>query len=118
MMTKHIIPCHIDMSNTSEFLYAHVDLDGVQVGPGDQVLVHDPITEIDFGEQLSYERTATVSKANFLKRLWVYLTARLEITMLYEVSFSTTRFSKHKKYPRLKNREEASTVILQEGIKV
>ena len=65
-MTKHIIPCHIDMSNTSEFLYAHVDLDGVQVGPGDQVLVHDPITEIDFGEQLSYERTATVSKANFL----------------------------------------------------
>jgi hypothetical protein len=52
-MTKHIIPCHIDMSNTSEFLYAHVDLDGVQVGPGDQVLVHDPITEIDFGEQLS-----------------------------------------------------------------
>ena len=45
-MSKQTVPCHVDMSNTSEFLYAHVDLSGVQVGPGDQVLVHDPIVDI------------------------------------------------------------------------
>jgi hypothetical protein len=117
-MSKQTVPCQIDMSNTSEFLYAHVDLNGVQVGPGDQVLVHDPIIDIDFGEVLSYERTATVSKAGILSRLWVYLTARLEITMLYEVSFSTTRFSKTKKYPRTVPATETAPNILHEGVKV
>ncbi|WP_217426691.1 hypothetical protein [Polynucleobacter antarcticus] len=105
------------MSNTSEFLFAHVDLDGVQVGPGDQVLVHDPITEISFGEVLSYQRTATVSKASLLSRAWVYLTARLELTMLYEVSFSTTRFSKSKHYPRAKPYKAITPITLHEGVK-
>ena len=50
-MSKQTVPCHVDMSNTSEFLYAHVDLSGVQVGPGDQVLVHDPIVDINFDNQ-------------------------------------------------------------------
>jgi hypothetical protein len=117
-MSKQIVPCQVDMSNTAEFLYAHVDLSGVQVGPGDQVLVHDPIVDISFGEVLSYERTATVSKAGIFSRLWVYLTARLEVTMLYEVSFSTTRFSKTKKYPRQMPSKEAVTLILNEGVKV
>jgi hypothetical protein len=117
-MSKQIVPCHVDMSNTSEFLYAHVDLSGVQVGPGDQVLVHDPIVDIPFGEVLSYDRTATVSKAGIFSRLWVYLTARLEVTMLYEVSFSTTRFSKAKKYPRQMPSKEAATLILNKGVKV
>jgi len=117
-MSKQIVPCHVDMSNTSEFLYAHVDLTGVQVGPGDQVLVHDPIVDIPFGEAFSYDRTATVSKAGIFSRLWVYLTARLEITMLYEVSFSTTRFSKSKKYPRQMPQKEAATLILNKGVKV
>mgnify|MGYP006960005431 FL=1 len=117
-MSKQTVPCHVDMSNTSEFLYAHVDLSGVQVGPGDQVLVHDPIVDINFGEVLSYDRTATVSKAGLFSRLWVYLTARLEVTMLYEVSFSTTRFTKTKKYPRQMPSKEAVTLILNEGVKV
>jgi hypothetical protein len=106
------------MSNTSEYLYAHVDLDGVQVGPGDQVLVHDPIVDIPFGEVLSYQRTATVSKAGWLSRLWVYLTARLEITLLYEVSFSTTRFSQSKKYPRVSSIASNQPLIVTKGIEV
>ena len=117
-MSKQMVPCHVDMSNTSEFLYAHVDLSGIQVGPGDEVLVHDPIVDINFGEVLSYDRTATVSKAGIFSRLWVYLTARLEVTMLYEVSFSTTRFSKTKKYPRPAPIKESAPIILHEGVKV
>ena len=117
-MSKQLVKCSVDMSNTSEYLYAHVDLDGVQVGPGDQVLVHDPIVDLPFGEVLSYQRTATVSKAGWLSRLWVYLTARLEITLLYEVSFSTTRFSQSKKYPRVRSMEHAQPLIATKGIKV
>jgi len=117
-MSKQLVNCHIDMSNTSEFLYAHVDLNGIKVGPGDAVLVHNPIVDIEFGEILSYSRTATVSKAGIFSRLWVYLTARLEITMLYEVSFSTTRFSKAKRYPRSDMKHEMSPMILHEGVKV
>lgn len=117
-MSKQLVNCHIDMSNTSEFLYAHVDLNGIKVGPGDAVLVHNPIVDIEYGEILSYSRTATVSKAGIFSRLWVYLTARLEITMLYEVSFSTTCFSKARKYPRPSMKQEISPIILHEGIKV
>ncbi|WP_231969279.1 hypothetical protein [Polynucleobacter necessarius] len=62
-------------------------------------------------------RTATVSKAGFLSRIWVYLTARLEVTMLYEVSFSTTRFSKAKTYPRQVPSKEVAPIILREGVK-
>ena len=117
-MSKQIVDCHIDMSNTSEFLYAHVDLNGIKVGPGDEVLVHHPIVDIEYGEILSYSGTATVSKAGIFSRLWVYLTARLEITMLYEVSFSTTRFNRARRYPRLSMKQETSPTILHEGVKV
>lgn len=117
-MSKYLVNCHVDMSNTSEYLYAHVDLDGLQVGPGDEVLVHDPIVDIPFGEVLSYQRTATVSKASLLSRLWVYLTARLEITLLYEVSFSTTRFSQSKKYPRVSPVVSSQPLITNKGIKL
>jgi hypothetical protein len=117
-MSKQLVKCSVDMSNTSEYLYAHVDLDGIQVGPGDQVLVHDPIVELPFGEVLSYQRTATVSKAGWLSRFWVYLTARLEITLLYEVSFSTTRFSQAKKYPRVRSVVHAQPLIVTKGIEV
>lgn len=101
-MDKEIVDCQIQLSNTAEFLYAHVELNGVEVGPGDQVLIHDPLTQIEFGQQMEFTRKATISRAGLLSRLWTYCTARLELTMLYEVSFSTTRFSHTKKYPRLK----------------
>ena len=101
-MDKEIVDCRVQLSNTAEFLYAQVELNGVEVGPGDQVLIHDPLTQIEFGQQMEYTRRATVSRAGLLGRLWTYCTARLELTMLYEVSFSTTRFSHTKKYPRLK----------------
>jgi hypothetical protein len=101
-MNKEIVDCQIQLSNTAEFLYAHADLKGVEVGPGDQVLIHDPLTHIEFGQQMEFTRKATISRAGLLSRLWTYCTARLELTMLYEVSFSTTRFSHTKKYPRQK----------------
>jgi hypothetical protein len=107
-MDKEIVDCRVQLSNTAEFLYAHAELNGVEIGPGDQVLIHDPLTHIEFGQQMEFTRKATISRAGLLSRLWTYCTARLELTMLYEVSFSTTRFSHTKKYPRLNAAESSS----------
>lgn len=85
------VPCTVDLEHTTDSFHAYVDLDGFDVGPGDQVLVHDAPTDIGFGERMVYERHATVVQAGWLERLWTRLHARLELTELYEVSFSSWR---------------------------
>ena len=69
-------------------LHAYVDLDGIDVGPGDEVIVHDAPTDIAFGEHAVLTRTATVRRAGPLQRAWAYIEGYLELTELYEVSFS------------------------------
>lgn len=85
------VPCTVDLEHTEDSLHAYVDLEGVEVGPGDEVLVHDPPTDIGFGQRIVCERHATVVQAGWLLRWWTRLTARLELTELYEVSFSSWR---------------------------
>lgn len=94
------VPCTVELAHTADDCYAHVQLDGVEVGPGDEVLVHDAPTQIGWGERLRCEREATVSRATWLDKLWTRLSARFELTMLYEVSFSPARFSTSRPYPR------------------
>lgn len=94
------VPCTVELAHTADDCYAHVQLDGVEVGPGDEVLVHDAPTRIAWGERLRCEREATVSRAGWLARLWTRLGARFELTLLYEVSFSPARFSTSRPYPR------------------
>ena len=44
-MSKQIVPYQLEMANTWEDLYAHVDLYDVDLGPGDIVqLIDAPIT--------------------------------------------------------------------------
>lgn len=96
------VPCSIELANTADDFYAHVVLDGVEVGPGDEVLVHDAPTTIAWGEHRVCDTRATVSRATWWDRAWTRLTARFELTMLYEVSFSTARFASSARtpYPR------------------
>jgi hypothetical protein len=56
-----------------EELYAHVVLEGVEIGPGDTVLVHEAPTRIAYGERIAIDRRATVVKAGWFKRLWARL---------------------------------------------
>ncbi len=93
-------PCTVEIAPTSYDFYAPVELPDNTVGPGDQVLVHNPPTEIDYGQHIKVEREATISRASWLSRIWTKFIARFELTTLYEVSFSTTRFSKSRRYPR------------------
>jgi hypothetical protein len=88
------VPCTVEIEQTAETLHAHVVLDGdIQIQPGDQVRVHDAPTHVAFGERLVVRRTATVVRAGPLNRLRARLEGYLELTELYEVSFSDGRAS-------------------------
>lgn len=82
------VRCVVDIAQTVETLHAHVTLDGIDVGPGDQVLVHNPPTFVAFGEQIVCDRQATVTRATWFGKAWTRLTSRFELGMLYEVSFT------------------------------
>jgi hypothetical protein len=86
------VPCTIEIEQTSETLHAHVVLDGdIAIEPGDEVRVHDAPTGVAFGERLVVRRTATVVRAGPLERLLARIEGYLELTELYEVSFSDGR---------------------------
>ena len=87
------VPCTVDIEHSFDSLHAYVDLEGVEVGPGDEVLVHDAPTAVALGERVVVRRRATVMRAGLIERLWTRLIARLELTELYEVGFSTWRMS-------------------------
>lgn len=85
------VPCTVEVENSFDFLFTNVELDGVDVGPGDEVLVHDPPTEAPYGERVVAERRATVVRAGWPERLWTRLTGDLEFMELLEFSFSSGR---------------------------
>jgi len=88
------VPCTVEIEQTSETLHAHVMLDGdFQIRPGDEVLVHDAPSGVAFGERLVVRRTATVVRGSALDRLRARIEGYLELTELYEVSFSDGRAS-------------------------
>ncbi|WP_316226477.1 hypothetical protein [Bradyrhizobium sp. SZCCHNS3052] len=86
------IGCSIEIEQTSETLHAHVTLDrDVNIRPGDEVLIQGAPIVVKFGEQLNLRRTATVVRAGPLKRLMMHVAGYLELTELYDVSFSDGR---------------------------
>jgi hypothetical protein len=88
------IGCTIEIEQTGESLHAHVSLDGnVDIGPGDVVTIHGAPLRIAFGDCVSLRRTATVVRAGALKRLMTHVAGYLELTELYDVSFSDGRAS-------------------------
>lgn len=81
------VRCDIDIEQTAESFHAHAVPDGIDIRPGDVVLVHDVPTDVRFGERVTCQRTATVRRAGAFQRVWTELTALLELTELYEVGF-------------------------------
>lgn len=83
------VPCTIEVVHTWESLRAHVDLDGIEVGPGDAVHVHGAEIAVPYGESVTLHRMATVTKASAPERLWVKMTGDFEFMELLEFSFSS-----------------------------
>jgi uncharacterized Zn finger protein len=87
-----VTPCTIQIEHTERSLHAHVELDDqTPLQPGDRVRVHGSPVRISFGDKMTLRRDATVERAGWLERQWTRLVARLELSELYEVSFTPGR---------------------------
>jgi hypothetical protein len=84
--------CTIAVEHTADALHAHVELDGdVAIGPGDQVRVHGAPVQLPFGEAITLRRRATVSRAGLVAQWWTKLRANLDLTELYEITFTSEK---------------------------
>lgn len=82
-------PCTVEVVHKFEELSAHVRLDnGAVVHPGDTILVHGAPVMAPWGEEVREARTATITRASTLERLWTRLTGDLDFMELCEFSFS------------------------------
>ncbi len=81
------VPCTVELESSHDHFHAHVDLHGVLVDAGDEVLVHGTPTQVAFGTQRTFESTATVQRASWLRRQFVKLTGGTELYELYDVGF-------------------------------
>ena len=80
--------CTLDLERTNERFHAHVELDGVDVGPGDTVLVHGAPGDVGEGERIVCERRVTVRRAGWAARAFERLRGRFAIVDLIETGFS------------------------------
>ena len=79
--------CTVDIEKTAESFHAYAIPEGVEIRPGDEVLVHDAPTDVEFGQRITRECRITVVQVGWLERAWAQLTGLLELTELYEVGF-------------------------------
>jgi uncharacterized Zn finger protein len=87
--TAEDVPCTVEVSHRFESLHAHVRFNnGAVVYPGDEVLVHGKPVLAAYGELIIEDRTATITRASRLERLWTRLTGDLGFMELCEFSFS------------------------------
>jgi hypothetical protein len=87
------VNCTVDIEQTFESLHAYVELDGVEAGPGDVVIVHDAPIDVAFGERVICWRRATVQRATWYSRLQAHIEGYLALIELFEVGFSAGRTS-------------------------
>ena len=86
---KEEAPCTVEVSHKFESLHAHMRLNnGAVIHPGDEVLIHGAPVMAPYGEIVTEDRTATITRASTLERIWTRMTGDLEFMELCEFSFS------------------------------
>lgn len=88
-MRRVDVPCFVDIEQTPESFHAHAIPEGIDIGPGDSVLVHGAPSRIAYNERVQIECSATVTRASVFGRFWTHLTAPLELFELFEVGFQS-----------------------------
>jgi hypothetical protein len=79
--------CEIDIEQSFDSFHAHAIPQGVEIGPGDVVLVHGVPTDIAFGETFTGQCRATLTRASWFGSIWTQCCAIFELTELFEVGF-------------------------------
>jgi uncharacterized Zn finger protein len=83
------VPCTVEVSHRFESLHAHVRFNnGAVVHPGDVVLVQGKPVMAAWGEVITEDRIATITRANLLERIWTRATGDFGFMELCEFSFS------------------------------
>ncbi len=87
--TRETAPCTVTVSHRFEELSAHVRFDnGAVIFPGDTVQVEGPEIMAAYGELVEQQRTAIITRASTIERIWTRLTGDFEFMELCEFSFS------------------------------
>ncbi len=81
------VRCDVDIEQTPSSFHAHAVPDGIDIRPGDVVVVHGAPAGISFGDHIQCQCPATVTRAGPVARWWTGVTAMFELTELYEVGF-------------------------------
>ena len=81
------IECDVDLERSLDSFHAYAVPDGIDIAPGDQVVVHGLPSRLAFGENRRFRTRATVYRAGILRRLWTEFFSVFELTGLYEVGF-------------------------------
>jgi hypothetical protein len=80
--------CDVDIEQTQRSFHAHAVPDGIDIRPGDRVLVHDaPV--VGFGGHVTCRCQATVTRGGPVARVWAHLQGLLQLTELYDVGFDS-----------------------------
>jgi hypothetical protein len=86
-MRRIEVPCAIEIEQTPESLHAYTTPEGVDIGPGDRVLVHGAPATIKFGDRISVMGSATIIRATWFGRFRAHVIGLLSLVELYEVGF-------------------------------
>ena len=81
------VPCTVEIERSFDSLHAHAIPEGIELRPGDRVIVHGAPTEIPDGTVATLQCRATVRRAGWAERNWTMAVALFELTELYHCGF-------------------------------
>jgi len=81
------VPCVVEIERTADALFTHAVPEGVEVQPGDTVLVHGAPDHVPFGTIATYPCRATVLRGGPIDKLLARIEGLFAMTELYEVGF-------------------------------
>jgi hypothetical protein len=81
------IDIDVDLERTDDSFHAYAIPAGVEIRPGDSMVIHNMPTRLQYGENRCFRTRATLTRAGAVRRLWTELAGLFELTTLYEVGF-------------------------------
>lgn len=86
-MKRIDVRCFLDIEQTPDSLHAHAIPEGIDIRPGDSVLINGAPSRIGYNERVQIECSATITRASIFGRFWTHLTSPFELVELFEVGF-------------------------------